>query len=83
MATVKKGLLTESPQWWKHLRDWKRVFWKRERKAAQRDSVVHYIDDVVQATRSSGCVFCDIGLVPVRGWHTSGHGEYSIKCELS
>jgi len=38
MATVKKGILTPSPQWWKHLRDWKRVFWKRERKAAQRDA---------------------------------------------
>lgn len=37
MATVKKGTLTRAPQWWKHLRDWKRVFWKRERKAAQRD----------------------------------------------
>lgn len=36
MATVKKGVLTRSPQWWKHLRDWKRFFWKAERKAAQR-----------------------------------------------
>jgi len=36
MATIKKGILTRSPQWWKHLRSWKRVFWKRERKAAQR-----------------------------------------------
>ena len=32
MATVKKGTLTRSPQWWKHLRDWKRIFWKKERK---------------------------------------------------
>lgn len=38
MANVKKGLLTPPPQWWKHLRDWKRVFWKRERKAAQRET---------------------------------------------
>ncbi len=37
MATVEKGILERSPQWWKHLRDWKRVFWKRERKAAQRE----------------------------------------------
>lgn len=35
MANVKKGQLTRSPQWWKHLRDWKRVFWKSERKAAK------------------------------------------------
>ncbi len=33
MAGVKKGTLTRPPQWWKHLRDWKRVHWKRERKA--------------------------------------------------
>ena len=33
MASVKKGTLTPAPQWWKHLRKWKRVFWKRERKA--------------------------------------------------
>lgn len=36
MATVKKGTLTPAPQWWRHLRDWKRVFWKKERKRAQR-----------------------------------------------
>lgn len=36
MATKKKGILTPSPQWWRHLRDWKRVFWKKHRKAEQR-----------------------------------------------
>lgn len=36
MANVKKGQLTKSPEWWRHLRRMKRVFWKRERKAAQR-----------------------------------------------
>jgi hypothetical protein len=36
MAHVRKGLTTPPPQWWKHLRDWKRVFWKKERKRAQR-----------------------------------------------
>ena len=36
MASVKKGNITPSPQWWKHLRDWKRVFWKKERKAQLR-----------------------------------------------
>jgi hypothetical protein len=25
-----------SPQWWKHLRKWKRIFWKKERKASAR-----------------------------------------------
>lgn len=24
---------TRSPQWWKHLREWKQVFWKSERQA--------------------------------------------------
>lgn len=38
MATVKRGILTRSAVWWKHLRDWKRVFWKKERKAAQREA---------------------------------------------
>lgn len=33
MASVKKGQLTAPPQWWKHLRDWKRVFWSAERMA--------------------------------------------------
>jgi hypothetical protein len=37
MANVKKGTLTRSPQWWKHLRDWKRIFWKSERSAQKRD----------------------------------------------
>jgi len=37
MANVKKGTLTSPPQWWKHLRDWKRVFWKSERQAQKRD----------------------------------------------
>lgn len=26
-----------SPQWWKHLRDWKRTFWKKHRKRTQRE----------------------------------------------
>jgi hypothetical protein len=37
MATVKKGILTSSPEWWKHLRQVKRVFWKGERQAARHD----------------------------------------------
>ena len=38
MATIKKGQLTPAPSnaaFWKHLREWKRAFWKRERKAAK------------------------------------------------
>ena len=31
MATVKKGMLTVTGEWWKHLRSKKRVFWKGER----------------------------------------------------
>lgn len=27
----KKSKLTKPPQWWRHLRDWKRVFWSKER----------------------------------------------------
>lgn len=42
MATVKKGTLTAAPSytaWWKHFRRYgKRVFWKRERRAAKRET---------------------------------------------
>ena len=36
MANVKKGQLLPAPEWWKHLRKMKRVFWKAERKAAKK-----------------------------------------------
>lgn len=36
MAHVKNGMLTPPPEWWKHLRSVKRLFWKRERQAARR-----------------------------------------------
>ena len=36
MANVKQGNKTSAPQWWKHLRDWKRVFWKSERMAQKK-----------------------------------------------
>lgn len=37
MATVKKGMLTASGEWAKHLRPFlKRAFWKAERRAAKR-----------------------------------------------
>jgi hypothetical protein len=35
MATVKKGMLTATGEWWNHLRWNKRVFWKSERQAAK------------------------------------------------
>jgi hypothetical protein len=38
VATIKKGQLTPAPSpaaFWKHLREWKRAFWKRERKSAR------------------------------------------------
>ncbi len=38
MASVKKGYIVRSPQWWKHLKDWKRVFWKRQRRAQRKDA---------------------------------------------
>ena len=47
MATVKKGVLTNSPEWWVHLRPYnKRYFWKRERKAARRDTLQRVKDDL-------------------------------------
>lgn len=37
MSSIKKGQLTSAQEWWKHLRPfWKRVFWKKERKAAKK-----------------------------------------------
>ncbi len=36
MATVKKGMLTATGEWWKHLRSKKRTFWKGERSAAKK-----------------------------------------------
>jgi hypothetical protein len=38
MATKRKGVLTMSKEWWKHLRCTKRGFWKAERRAAKRDA---------------------------------------------
>ena len=37
MASVKKGTMTRPPQWWKHLKEWKRVFWKSERQAHKKE----------------------------------------------
>ena len=37
MAHKHKGQLTPAPQWWKYLKDWKRVFWKTERQAHKKE----------------------------------------------
>ncbi len=37
MASVKKGTLTRPPQWWKHLREYKKFFWKSERQAYKKE----------------------------------------------
>ncbi len=37
MANVKKGLLVPPPQWWKHLKEYKRFFWHRQRQAEKQD----------------------------------------------
>lgn len=37
MANVKQGNLVRAPQWWKHLKDFKRVFWKSERQAHKKE----------------------------------------------
>jgi hypothetical protein len=37
MANVKKGTTVPPPQWWKHLRSWKRIFWKKQRKAHNKE----------------------------------------------
>lgn len=44
MASVKKGHLTPAPEWWKHLREFKRVFWKAERKAAKKEAQTELVD---------------------------------------
>jgi hypothetical protein len=36
VANVKKGQLVPSPEWRKHLRWVKRLFWKRQRQAEKR-----------------------------------------------
>lgn len=39
MANVKQHNLTRPPEWWKHLKWVKRIFWKRERKAHKKDII--------------------------------------------
>ena len=37
MANVKQGTRTRAPQWWKHLKFFKKVFWKAERQAHKKE----------------------------------------------
>jgi hypothetical protein len=66
---VKKGTLTGSPQWWKHLKDYKRVFWKGERRA-QDNAIKHEATTPV-------CLSCGRTTDDV-GEHYCGkkHGDY-------
>lgn len=34
---ARKSKLTKPRQWWKHMKAWKRVFWKEERKAYKQE----------------------------------------------
>jgi hypothetical protein len=36
MANVKKEQTVTPPEWWRHLRAWKLVFWKKQRQAFKR-----------------------------------------------
>jgi len=36
MAHVRKDTLTQPPQWWKHLKEYKKLVSKSERKAAEK-----------------------------------------------
>lgn len=55
MAHVRKGHLIRSPQWWKHLRDWKRVFWKRHRQAEREETMTRTVIDIGDHVE---CDFC-------------------------
>jgi len=41
-----KSKLTKPPEWWKHLKWCKRVFWKKERQNEKREAIQQrYMDD--------------------------------------
>jgi hypothetical protein len=54
MANVKKGQLTASPEWWKHLRWTKRIFWKSERQAGKKEAERQSASDEVVGATSLG-----------------------------
>lgn len=65
MAGVKKGTLTRPPQWWRHLRDWKRVFWKSERKAHKKE-IKNERTDQMDNDSARGTIIC------VLSYHANG-----------
>jgi len=69
MATVKKGILTSSGEWWKHLRWTKRAFWKAERRAAEREAVSEVGDefDKSLATSNKGGILAALLRSPLVG----------------
>jgi hypothetical protein len=42
-----KGRYSKPPQWWKHLKDYKQVFWSQEREGAKKD-LRKEIDDAIE-----------------------------------
>jgi len=57
MASVKKGQLKAARQWWKHLRETKRWFWKSERQAEKVElthRLVHNADTTFEKQSNSG-----------------------------
>ena len=44
MASVKQGTMTRPPQWWKHLKEYKRVFWKAERQASKKAGIAQLVE---------------------------------------
>jgi hypothetical protein len=38
------GRYAKPPQWWKHLRNYKRAFWKRERQGGKADVLSQWND---------------------------------------
>lgn len=68
MAHKRKGQLTPAPQWWKHLRDWKRVANKRERRAEKAEinkgrGQVNFVAIDVETANPDMSSICQIGLV--------------------
>ena len=37
MSSIKKGTLAKPLQWWKHLKEYKKIFWKTERRLTKKD----------------------------------------------
>lgn len=61
MANVKQGHLNGAPQWWKHLRDWKKVFWHAERQSAKTLTIEELADHKFDTSE-----YVLIGLHPAR-----------------